>query len=220
MAAGVRAVARDLPAGQLSGVLDALAARLESGTSLETALAALGSGLPEHLSELMVVGARSGRLAETLDEVLAHERAIDDMYRRLWQVVTYPAMLLAFLVGWLLFVSLWLIPQMQADRMLTEIDDVYNALPFNRPKQPPTPNYARRLSEFASVTPPLILAAFCGTLVTVGAARAIGGRALVNRLLAHVPLVGPACWYRSLVEYCACWPSFSSSRYRWENRCD
>ena len=202
MAAGVRAVARDLPAGQLPGALDALAARLESGQPLETAVAALGSGVPEHLRELMVVGARSGRLAETLDEVLAHERVIDDMGRRLWQVVTYPAVLFAFLVVWLLFVSLWLIPQIQVSSILTDIDDVYATYPFTTSNRVVVPNYGRRLGEFSAITPPAILTVFCGLLITVGTARAIGGRALVSRLFAHVPLLGPARWYRSLVEFC------------------
>jgi type II secretory pathway component PulF len=198
MAAGVRALAGDLPAGQLPAALNTLAARLESGHSLESALDALGPGLPAHVRHLMVAGARSGRLAETLDELLAHERTMDDMGRWLWQSVAYPAMLLAFLVVWLLFIALWLIPQMEMSAVL---DDIESMQSWNNTPRPRPPNHSRRLSEFSRVAPPLILSVLGGVVLAVGAARAIGGKAAVSRLVARVPLLGPAWWYRSLVEF-------------------
>jgi type II secretory pathway component PulF len=195
MAPGARAAAREMPAGQLAKALGALAAQLESGQSLDGAVAALGSGLPLHVRELMVAAARSGRLTQSMDELLAHERSMDDMGRWLWQSLAYPATLLAFLLVWLLFIAMWLIPQMDMGSVLKDINGMYSNAPV-------VPGHANRLEEFSRVTPVMIVTAFCGTVLVVGAARAIGGKALVSRMIAHVPLVGPAWWYRSLVEFC------------------
>ncbi len=193
---GLRAAAKDLPAGKVPAALEALALRLESGHSLESALDSLGSRLPRHVRELMVVGARSGRLAETLDQVLAHERGMDDLGRRLWQAVVYPATLMTFFVTWLLFATLWLIPQMHVGTMLADAD----VLAYTN-SHPSLPAASRRLIEFSRIGPPLILAVIGGTLLIVGIARAAGGAGSVSRLLAHVPLFGPAWWHRSLVEF-------------------
>jgi type II secretory pathway component PulF len=192
---GLRAVAKDLSSGNVPTALEALASRLESGHSLESALESLGSRLPRHVRELMVVGARSGHLAETLDKVLAHERGMDDLGRQLWHVVAYPITLMAFFIAWLLFATMWLIPQMQVGSLLVDMGDFYTT-----PRQW-VPASSRRLIEFAHVTPSLILAAIGATLLVVGIARVTGGARLVSRLLAQVPLFGPAWWYRSLIEF-------------------
>lgn len=185
----LRAAAQDAPPGRLPQAMGALAAKLEAGHSLESALESLSSRLPAHVRELVIAGTRSGRLAQTLEGILAHERGMDDMTRQLWQAALYPAVLLGFLIAWLLFTTLWLIPEMHADLLLADFTA----------NVPPT---ARHLIEFARITPPLLLATLCTTLIIVGAARWFGGAGAVSRLFAQVPLLGTAWWYRGLTEFC------------------
>jgi type II secretory pathway component PulF len=84
---GLRAIAQDLPPGRLSRAVDRLAAQLETGHSLPAAIESFGSRLPPHMRELMVAGARSGNLAQTLDQVLWQEGQVDDLGRQLRQAV-------------------------------------------------------------------------------------------------------------------------------------
>jgi type II secretory pathway component PulF len=198
MAAGIRAVARDMRDGNLPGAMHALASRLESGEGLESAVDSLGTGLAPHVRALMIVGARTGRLAETLDELLEHKRTMTDMRRRFWQIMAYPVTLMAFLVLWLLFVSLWLVPQMEMSSILADIDEMNS---WSRSKIT-TSGYAGRMSEFARGVPWLLVLLAVGMALLLIAAHALGGRAMVSRLWMRVPLVGTARLYRSLVEYC------------------
>ncbi|MGD9719844.1 MAG: type II secretion system F family protein [Pirellulales bacterium] len=193
---GLLAVASDLPAGRLASALRLLAARLEAGESLESALASLGAGLPQHMRAVMSAGARSGQLADTLDDLLTHERDMDDMGRRLWQTVSYPLLLISFLFVWLLFVSWWLIPHMEYASLAEDID----ALNWSGRPSPREPSYTQRMEEFARVTPALLLSLVGTTALVSCVAGLVGGRALLSRWLAYVPLVGPAWWNRSLVE--------------------
>jgi general secretion pathway protein F len=199
IAPGLRAAAGDARGGRLPVVLTALAARLESGGSLEDGLSTLGRGLPAHVRRLMIAGARAGRLSGTLDELLAHGRLMDDMGQRLWQALAYPAALLAFLAAWLLFVALWLVPQMEHSVLSENLYELYDATP--PPGFSQTEGFDRRIGEFARIGPPLAMAAVGGVLLTLAAARLLGGGAMVSRLLSYVPLVGPARWYRSLVDF-------------------
>ncbi len=186
----MRAVAKDLPARPLSKALDALSKKLEAGHSLQAALESLGSRLPAHLRELIVAGARSGKLTQTLDRLLAHQREMNDMTGRFWQAISYPAVLMVFLTGWLLFATLWLVPEMQVESLLSDFGS--NAANLTGPGQ--------RLAEFARVAPRLILGSLCAMLLLVGAVRVFGGTRQVSRLFAQLPLVGPAWAYRGLVE--------------------
>ncbi len=186
---GLRALARDSRQGPLPAAMQALAARLESGQGLESALEALGSRLPAHVREMIVAGARTGRLAQALEPVLAHERSIDDLSSRLWQAMAYPVMLFGFLIAWLLFATLWLIPEMRFESLMQDFGRVSSTAGV------------WNLVEFSRVIPRLLLATACAVLVVVAGARWFGGPAMVSRLFGLVPLVGPAWRSRGLVEF-------------------
>jgi type II secretory pathway component PulF len=202
LASALRAGANDLPSGPLPRAMSALAARLEAGHSLDSALESLSSRLPARLREMLIAGAGSGRLAETLEAILAHDRGMEDMTRQFWQAAVYPTVVLGFLVAWLLFTSLWLVPAMHVDSLLSDLSTaVARVAPASK-----------RLSEFARVTPPLLLATLCVTAMIVGVAWVIGGAGAVSRMFAHVPLLGPAWWYRGLAEFCGLLSVFLEQR--------
>jgi type II secretory pathway component PulF len=199
MADGARAIAGDLPPGQLAGTLRCMSEALENGQSLEDAL---GQTLPPHVRELIVAGADSGRLAETLDALLVHERSMDDLGQQLWQAVSYPCTLFAFLLVWLLFIALWLVPQMDTSFLLADMEELSGYGQYwNNLKEPRESPYAARLAEFARVLPPMILIVGCCLVVALVAVRLFGGRAHLSRLMTCVPLIGPAWRYRGLTEF-------------------
>ena len=190
---GLHAIAQDLPPGRLSRAMERLAAQIEAGQSLPSAIESFGSRLPPHLRELMIAGARSGNLAQTLDQVLAQEGQVDDLGRQFQQAVGYPMVLMAFLGAWLLFVTLWLIPQLgklESD-MQTEV-----------------PTVTRYLLEFARVAPWVMLAMVVAFAVLAAASRTSPGAALISRWWSRLPWVGPAWWYRGLVEFCGLMGAF------------
>ena len=94
-------VARPRPGvpGAPARVLRNLAARLERGEPLETAIAAQGSRLPAHLRGLIVAGVRSGHLPIVLDQFVALARRQQDLRRRVCLALAYPALLLGIMAA-------------------------------------------------------------------------------------------------------------------------
>lgn len=184
---GLRAIANDLPVGQLSRAIRRLAARLEAGQPLTSAIESFGTRLPPHLRELIIAGARSGNLAQTLDEVLAQESQVDNFGWQLRQAVAYPTILLTFMIAWILFVTLCILPQIEVLQwdMHTELSGI-----------------TRRVMEFSRVAPGLILAMAIACLMIFAAGRAKPTAALVSRWWSRLPWIGPAWWYRGLLEFC------------------
>ena len=183
---GLQAIAKDLPAGQLSRAIGRLAAQLEAGQPLPSAIESFGTRLPPHLRELMIAGARSGNLAQTLDKVLAQESQIDDLGRQLRQAVAYPVILLVFLAAWMLFVSLLILPQFDMLRLDGDIR---------------LSGFTRGVMEFSRAIPGVILVIAIACLMIFAAGRAKRTAALVSRLWSRLPWIGPAWWYRGLVEF-------------------
>jgi type II secretory pathway component PulF len=186
---GLRAAAGDLASPRLASVLSGLADHLESGQSLEGSLDALSPRLPGHLRELLITGARSGQLSQTLDRLLAHERGMEDMRRRLRQATFYPLMVLAFFTAWVLFLALWLLPSL---RLSTIYEDFGTGGGMSR---------LHRFMQFMDAVPYLLAAIAVALLVVMALTWLLGGAALVSRTAALVPLFGPARWYRGLVEF-------------------
>ena len=200
LSSGMRAMADDSKPGKLPLAHQRLAAALESGQSLEMAIESLA--LPEHVRGLILAGARSDRLAETLDGLLVHERAMDDLSRKLWQTISYPCLLFGFLVVWLLFIALWIVPSMEASAVLGDMDELAQfGQNWNNLQEEPPLHYSERLTEFARIVPLFVLVVGGTLLVAIVLARFFGGRAMVSQMVALAPLVGPACRYRSLAEF-------------------
>jgi general secretion pathway protein F len=96
---GLTALADEVGRPRLARVLRNLAARLERGEKLETAIAAQGSRLPAHLRGLIVAGVRSGRLPIVLDQFAALARRQQDLRRRVLLALAYPAFLLGIMAA-------------------------------------------------------------------------------------------------------------------------
>jgi len=182
----LRELGHDTPSVTLRRVIDELAQKLDAGQPLDVALDALGVRLPEHVRRLLVAAARSGQLSEALQQLLDHQQATDDMGRRLRQAIAYPAVLLALLVGWLVFIALDVTPQLAS---LFDDMGVDNH------------NWSLALLSFSQWLPWLMAAIAIAAAGIVGLCWLIGGTAALSCLLAKVPLIGP-CWsYRGLADF-------------------
>ncbi len=108
---GLVALADEVGRPRLARVLRNLAARLERGEKLETAIAAQGSRLPADLRGLIVAGVRSGRLPIVLDQFAALARRQQDLRRRVLLILAYPALLLGIMAALMVFFRLFLTEQ-------------------------------------------------------------------------------------------------------------
>ena len=127
---GLTALADEVARPRLARVLRNLAARLERGEKLETAIAAQGSRLPAHLRGLIVAGVRSGRLPIVLDQFAALARRQQDLRRRVLLALAYPALLLGIMAALMVFCHLLLSQQFvqifrDFNTKLPDITDLY-----------------------------------------------------------------------------------------------
>ena len=180
----LKALAQDAASPSLRAAIDDLTAGLESGQALDDSLESLGARLPEHVRRLLVAAARSGRLSQALERLLDRQRQADDMTRSFRQAVAYPAVLLALLVAWLLFVTWEVVPNFYL--VLEEDFDLQSK------------NW---LGPFAKFTPPLLIGSIVAVAFVLGAVRRWGGAAAFSRLLSAVPLTGPCRAYRGLADF-------------------
>ncbi len=103
LAPGLRAMADEMPRGpgrgsRLAAMLRAIAGQLDAGGSLEDAFASRQGRFPRHFYALILAGIRSGRLAESLEELVSIQRQTMELRRRVRLTMAYPALLIAFSV--------------------------------------------------------------------------------------------------------------------------
>ncbi len=96
---GLFALADEIARPRLSDALRNLAARLQRGEKLETAIAAQGSRLPAYLRGLIVAGLRSRRLPVVLDQFAAFAQRQQDLRGRVLLTFAYPALLLGVMAA-------------------------------------------------------------------------------------------------------------------------
>lgn len=175
----------------LRGMLNALAYDLEVGVPLEKALDSRGDDFPPHLRGLVLAGARSGRLADTLTEFLAQYRVGDDIRRKVLLGLFYPFVLLVACVA-----TFAMLATAAANNLIDALEDFGLSLP------PLTLAVLQVSRGFADVGPWIVF----GPLL-IGLAAWIMSRALFRpserrRFLNGIPLVGALWRWTSLAEFC------------------
>ncbi len=105
---GFCALSQELPSRSMRRSLDNLCERLERGEPPETALGGENRLVPGHISGLIGLGIRTGRLGEIMDWFLHHVRRQIDLRRRCRAALIYPVVLLTCgllaAVGGLIFI--------------------------------------------------------------------------------------------------------------------
>jgi len=189
---GLRAFAHDARSSSLGQVLDTLAARLEAGHSLESALGTISDRLPPYVREVIVTAGQSGQLSQALDDLVTHERSMTNLTRRLRQAVAYPAVLFAFLAGWVLFVAIFVYPTVPND-IVDEFDVRSNASVMMLNSQQIVVGFFRWF--------PIALAILGGAIaLAITTALWVGGKGALSWLFVQVPLLGPAWRQRGVVD--------------------
>ena len=92
--------------GRLHALAGALLSKIEDGGTLAEALGSLETPVPAGHAALIDAGESSGRLDETLAEIIADEKVLAEARRRLLQGLAYPLLIcsLAFLLPFLYLV--------------------------------------------------------------------------------------------------------------------
>lgn len=184
---GLRAMSEEFGSRRVRAALRRVADRLDAGAPLEEALASQWPHLPEHLRCLLEAAVRSGRFAETADEMAAIERARVDLRRRLLIVFAYP-LFLFIVILLLLLLSIFLVPQFAR---------IYADFGTELPVM--TKVTINALSPLGGVVI-LGLVGVCAASLPI----AFVGRSRVpwvQRALYGVPLVGPIWRFRGLGEF-------------------
>jgi type II secretory pathway component PulF len=184
LSGSLQALAQDAASPALRRAIDDLSAQLAAGQPLENAIDALGGRLPEHVRRLLGSAARSGRLSQTLERLLLHERGIADMGRRLRQAIAYPAFLFVLLLVWMFAVSMWVLPQ------FISVLDEYHDHDVTNLMTSPAETIMIATVRWLPTTLVILLIAATAALAIVAFA---GGGAALSRLFGLIPVVGP-CW--------------------------
>ena len=92
---GLRVLAQDLRRGRLKTVVQHLASELNRGVSLERALAAQKGHFPPLYADVLLAGAQSNQLGETLLNFSSHLKLMDSGRRLFWESIIYPIVVLA-----------------------------------------------------------------------------------------------------------------------------
>lgn len=109
---GLRALTEELAQWRLHRALRAIADQIDQGAPLEEAVRAEAGRFPVRLRGLLLAGARSGRLAEVLDETIAAQRRRMEVRLHIVLSLAYPTVLVAMMVVIYLFLSVMVVPQM------------------------------------------------------------------------------------------------------------
>ena len=186
LAAGLRALAEEMPGSRTTRSLLVLAQRLERGIPLADAIEGPDVGLPPYFRSLLVASSRAGDFSTMLHELLNHQRLTEELRGRLWQAVAYPIVLISLMIAWCVFIMMWLLPPMRKiwDDFDTRLPAVTNLLIW-----------------LADHGPLLALIGVAVVVPLVLAARGARKYALLARLMGGVPIVGPLWRNWSLSEF-------------------
>jgi type II secretory pathway component PulF len=180
--------------------LEDLCRRLEQGETLETALGGENRAVPSHISGLIVLGVRSGRLGEMMEWFLHHVRRRIDLRRRCRASLLYPTVLLVCGLVAAVGMLIWIVPDLMP---LYETDL----------ERPPLLELMNVASQVVRAYGLFIL---CGILIVIGGVPlllyALGGKVLQHRCLAGIPFVGMMFRCSGLAAFCELLAMFVSGQ--------
>lgn len=114
LAVGLRAAAKEESGSALSNSLVAIAEKIEKGDSVDAALAAQLGRNSNHISAAIQAGARTGRLAQVLTELLHHQQFQRRLRSSFWVSLIYPVTLIVLLALVMTYVDTTIIPMFQS----------------------------------------------------------------------------------------------------------
>ncbi len=94
LAAGLRAIASEIPSSRARRAVNTISTRVEQGVPVDEAVNGQDIIIPQHLRALLRAGIKTGRIAELLEHYLHFARSSLDTRRRNITTLFYPALLL------------------------------------------------------------------------------------------------------------------------------
>ncbi|MFM8289760.1 MAG: type II secretion system F family protein, partial [Planctomycetaceae bacterium] len=186
---GLRALAEELPDGRVKRAVQRLAAELEAGTDLESALGS--SGVPESLRVVVRAGLQRGDLGATLARHAAISQTLAQSRLLVWSALAGPLVASVLSVALLLFLLGWLVPRFA---------ELYEGFGLQLSG---LTRVVLALGRWLNRQAPWLLLVGLGGLVAVGLlGRLAGRRALLATCLGWVPLVGSLLRTLGLVRLC------------------
>ncbi len=196
---GLRAAGAELDSRPLRATFFDLAGQVESGRTLDEAIASKIGRFPPHVRGLVLAGARSGRLADVLGEYVRTASVGEELRRQFWATLAYPLVTLGavvVLVGFICHLSVQAVGGLMGD--LPAI------LLLSRPQA--SPGQAQLLIVLAKFVDQngltVLLATFGVAALAWVTARAGMGAARRRRLACRVPVLGPVLRFAALAEFC------------------
>lgn len=191
---GLRAASGELESPPLRATFARLADLLESGRGLDAALLQEASRFPAHLRGLALAGARTGRLADILGEVVQGSNLGQELRRRVWLAAAYPLLLLTIVLGMTCFICHL---STRVSEGITVDQQMFNLPPSS------TAVAMYSLTQFIAAHDATMLLG----LVVVGAVGFVWwrlglGPSRRRRLLEAIPLLGPMLQFVALAEFC------------------
>ena len=194
---GLRAASAELESAPIRAACADLARHLDQGRSLDAALLAEADRFPAHLRGLVHAGARSGRLADVLGEVVQASNLGHELRGRIWAALAYPAVVLVIVIiltGVICHLSSQIIDGIALD---------FASFNPQRPDTTSTTAALLALTQFIAAYDAYLVVGFVG-VVLLGwlGARLLVKPAVRRRLLGSLPLVGPLSRFVALAEFC------------------
>jgi type II secretory pathway component PulF len=188
---GLRALSQELPSRSMRRGLEDLCQRLERGETLEAALGGEHRAVPQHISGLIVLGVRSGRLGEMMEWFLHHVRRQLDLRRRCRASLLYPTVLLASGLFAALGGLIWIVP------------DLVPLYQFGGMERPAVIDALDVASQVVRGYGLLILAGILAVIAGVPLLLyALGGKVILHRCLAGIPFIGMMFRCSGLAAFC------------------
>ncbi|HXY33532.1 MAG TPA: type II secretion system F family protein [Planctomycetaceae bacterium] len=198
---GLRALSQELPSRSMRRGLEDLCERLERGETLETALGGERRDVPGHISGLIVLGVRTGRLGEMMEWFLHHVRRQIDLRRRCRSSLLYPTVLLVSGLIAALGGLIWIVPDL---------------VPLYQFGGLQTPAVLEVLDVASQVVRSYGLFILGGILIVVAGVPlllyALGGKVLLHRCFAGIPFVGMMFRCSGLAAFCELLAMFVSGQ--------
>jgi type II secretory pathway component PulF len=186
LALGLQAAADEASNARVASALHWLAAEIERGQSLEAAVRSADKLLPRPMQGLILAAAGTGRLGESLTELIAQFRTTRSLRRGIAGVFAYPAFIAASSLAVLTFVFAYLTPAFERIFL-----DFGLRLPL----------LTEVLLWFRHTGVWIVLGLITASVVLAMVYRLVGGRERWQRQIATFPLLGPLWYWLAIAEW-------------------
>ena len=190
LVAGLRACAEETLARREAATLRRLAASLESGDDVESALAS-DRHAPHYLRTLIAAGVRTGNIAKVLEEYLHTTRVSRAAWRAVFLSILYPVVMILFAFGVLTFFLTFAMPQFK---------EIFNDFGVELPSL--TVAMIGISESLVGIVGSFVLF-LVALLLLYGAHVVLPGRGWRIRLLQAIPLLGTANRMAAAAEFCS-----------------